>query len=112
MLVTVTNQTTGTINTPATRANTREFTGIDGYTAEGGDLLNALPWPFRLVGELAAAGSVQRAMHEQDFRKVNYYDTHDPAQLWNHLVQKGTVTFAVAAETDSQDVEDDFISNI
>jgi len=112
MLVTVTNTSGAILNLPATRANTRDFTGIAGYTATGGDLLRELPHPFGLTGEIAVAGNVQRSMHEQDFRRGQWFDVHDPAQQWDHMIQKGYVTFAIAAETDSQDAEDAFIGTI
>lgn len=104
MLVTVTNTSGATINTLAVAE--------DGV-ATGGHRDNALPYPFAQATDLANAGSIVLPMHEADFRGTTQMRRGQPARdQWNQLVQAGTVTFAVAAQSDEQDVEEVFLAAV
>lgn len=124
MLVTVENQLTVPINDPAV-AEDGVAVGGGNHPEETTHRNNALPYPFgRYVGTLdengGAADSIQLPMHQSDFR-VNSTVGMGSSQMarglpvrdqWNQMVQAGTVTFAVAAQTDDQDVEELFLGTI
>ena len=113
MLVTIENQTSRIINKLDAIVN-NQTGGVADLTATSlGVRTDPLPPPFDQVGELAANGdpgdSIQRAMHIGDFRKQhNIHTALGPDDLWNQVVQNGTVTFAVAAETGRVDVEEEY----
>jgi len=117
MLVTVENQLSHAINyTDAVDLRNVTDGPADLY-ATGGNVRYPLPYPFDLVGELAANGasgdSIQRAMHPSDFREQHVlWRGSEPAREWNKIIQAGTVTFAIAAETGFRDTEETFVAAV
>lgn len=115
MLVTVQNQLSRAINAADTVSN--QLTGGPAdLVATGGNLTDPLPYPFNLAGELAALGgadSIQLGVHPADFRRQHVlWRALEPAGEWNQMIQAGTVTFAIAAETDRTDTEELFITAV
>jgi hypothetical protein len=116
MLVTVENQTARIINTPDV-INNNLTGGPADLLATGGNVTDPLPYPFDLVGPLAANGAsgddVQRAMHPRDFRRQHVMNRAlEPAVEWNQIIQAGVVTFAIAAETAATDTEELFVAAV
>lgn len=109
MLVTVTNTSGAALNTLAVAE--------DGVST-GGSRENPLPYPFGHIGELADTVGVELPMHAADLRQgaggaIAQMGRGLPSRdQWNQLVQAGAVTFAVAAQTDATDVEDDFLGTV
>lgn len=113
MLVTITNATTRTINKLAV--------GEDGLAAGGGNYpseanhrIDALPYPFAHIGELAASGTKQLPMQPSDwrFQRANVPSGLGVSTAWNTLVQRGVITVAIAAQTTNRDVESAFITAV
>lgn len=110
MLVTVTNTSGGTINTPAS--------GGYGISADavGGTISNPLPYPFAHIGPMASAGPTatkQLPMHPADWhRKSVPWVPQDPATEWNQLVQAGKVTLAVADQAGVRDSEEKYLIEV
>lgn len=103
MLVTLTNSSGVTINTPAT--------GGYGISADavGGTITKPLPYPFSHIGPLINGGTKQLQMHPADWhRKSVPWLPQDPATEWNQLVQDGTVSLAVALQSGVRDSEEKF----
>lgn len=110
MLVTVTNTSGVTLNALASETH---GSGPSGVVATGGAKVKPLPYPFGHIGSLAAAGTKQLPMHPSDWRyKSVPWVSHEPAQEWNDLVQKGWVTLAYAAETGRRDAEELFTAAV
>lgn len=121
MLVTVQNQLATPINYPAV-AEDGIAVGGGNHPEETTHRVDALPYPFgRYAGTLEASGgadSIQLPMHTADFRQSSLVGMGSSQMArglpvrdqWNQMVQAGTVTFAVAAQTDEQDVEEAFIA--
>jgi hypothetical protein len=110
MLVTVTNATSRTINTPAAISL---GTGVSGGTATGGSKTDPLPYPFGHIGPLASSGSKQLPMHPADWRyKSVPWLPMEPSTEWNMLVQAGIVTLAIASETGRRDSEELFVTAV
>jgi len=104
MIVTVTN-TSGRIINDLDRITVGE--GIVGLVFEGGARKDPLPYPFGHVGAVANGASVALPMHPRDFHfKESIASPMDSGTEWQQLVQAGTVTFAVAAETGVTDLEE------
>jgi len=113
MLVTITNTAGRSINVPAV--------GEDGVALGGGNhpeetthRTDPLPYPFAHIGTLAASATKQLPMQPSDFRynRGEAVMAKGVQQQWNGLVQRGVVTFAVAAQSTNQDVESLFIGTI
>jgi hypothetical protein len=117
MLLEVQNDSGRTINTP----DQTYYFPTSG--ADAGSLLNAqssgpggvntghlqdpLPHPFKHVGPLANAGTVELSVHERDFRnKPVAHAPLDPGEEWNYLVQAGIVSLTFAQETTVRDTEE------
>ncbi len=123
MLVTVENQLDIAINDPAL-AEDGVAVGGGNHPEETTHRNNALPYPFgRYVGTLAANGgadSIQLPMHAADFGQnttVGMGSSQMARGLpvraqWNQMVQAGIVTFAVASQSDEQDVEEVFLAAV
>lgn len=96
MLVTVTNETSGTIN------NLQENSG----GATGGVRENALPYPFGWIGELAAAGTKQLTMHPGDLYKRDVLNG-SAQMVWEkfqQMIQAGTISVAIADQGTAEGV--------
>jgi hypothetical protein len=113
MLVTVTNASaTIAINSPVT--------GEDGVALPGGNhpseathRSNPLPYPFDLIGELAASGTKQLPMQPQDWRYSRSQMRGVPVEVqWSQMVQAGVVTLAVAAQANVRDSEEIYIAAV
>lgn len=103
MLVTVTNVSGVTINTPSTGGF-----GISS-DAVGGSKTYPLPFPFGHIGPLAALGTKQLPMHPGDWHhKPVPWLPQSPATEWNQLVQAKIVTLTVADQTVVADSEELF----
>lgn len=101
MLVTVTNVSASTINTPAT--------GGFGVSSDavGGNKTVPLPFPFGHIGPLAASGTKQLPMHPSDWHyKSVPWLTFEPATEWNQLVNAKIVTLTVADQALTKDQEE------
>lgn len=103
MIVTITNVSGVTINTPSL--------GEDGI-ATGGQLTKAIPYPFDWVGPLAAAATKIFAVHPADMRHRSAFNgsAFDAGALWNQAVQAKILTFVAAAQAGRRDVEELFIA--
>lgn len=89
MLVTVTNESSSTINALDT---------YPGTNASGGLRTNALPYPFGWIGELAAAGTKELTMHPGDlyFRSVLNGSAQNAWEKFQQMIQAGTISVAIA----------------
>jgi hypothetical protein len=119
MLVTITNVTNLTDPPSRTINDLDVLTGGSGPSAlyaVGGARKDPLPYPFAHIGALAVGGGAAKQLpsHERDMRyKMCPSEPLEAGEEWNQLVQKGTVTFAVANEVStSRDVGDLFIGAI
>lgn len=107
MLVTVTNSSGRTINTPAAISL---GTGVSGGSAVGGSVSDPLPYPFAHIGPLANGNTKQLPMHPQDWRyKCIPWLPLQPIDEWNGLVQRGVVILTIATEPDERDQEEKMI---
>jgi len=90
MLVTITNETTETINT------IQEYAG-----AKGGVRENGLPYPFGWIGELAPAGTRQLTMHPGDLyhRSVWGGSSQFAWEKFQQMIQAGTISVAIAQQS-------------
>ena len=107
MLVTVTNVSGGTINTPAT--------GGSGVSADavGGTISNPLPFPFGHIGPLANSASKQLPMHPGDWHHKSVpWLPQAPVTEWNTLVQAKKVTIAVADQAGVKDSEELYLVEV
>ena len=88
MLVTVTNETAGTIN------NLQE----NSAGATGGVRENALPFPFGWIGDLASSGTKQLTMHPGDLyhRSVMNGSAQMAWEKFQQMIQAGTISVAIA----------------
>lgn len=86
--------------------------GPSALTATGGARKAPLPYPFGHIGALTNSSSKQLAMKAQDFRAAHKGDTLSVTEQWNALVQAGKVTFTVAAESTTRDVEEKYITAV
>lgn len=108
MLVTVTNVSGVTINTPS----------MGGYgvspDAVGGSKSNPLPFPFAHIGPLTMASPTkQLPMHPGDWHhKPVPWLPQSPATEWNQLVQAGKVTLTVADQTNLRDSEEKYLIEV
>ena len=82
------------------------------YGDDKGHKNDPLPYPMNRQGELAAGANFALPVHPIDFTMQSWWETHTPANEWNALVQKGTVSVSFAAETGVQDVFEDLISTV
>lgn len=99
MIITVTNTSGATIN------------GLDvhdgGSGAVGGQRLTPLPHPFGHIPALADAGTSVLPVNSRDMQyKRVYWLTHDPADEWNALIQRGIVTWGIAVQADVTDTHE------
>lgn len=107
MLVTVTNTSGGTINTPTT--------GGSGVSADavGGTISNPLPFPFAHIGPLANSGTKQLPMHPGDWHHKSVpWLPQAPVTEWNLLVAAGKVTLAVADQSGVKDNEELYLIQV
>lgn len=112
MLVEVTNLTASTLNYFDYYLG---YPGVPAVTsAVGGNRVNQLPYPFDWV-TLAPNGSSgyqsTMPMNERDWRrKAVPSEPMEPGEMWNQLVQAGTVSLTLSAETSTnRDSENLFI---
>jgi hypothetical protein len=110
MLMTITNTSGRTINTPD------QITGGVGpaaLLAEGGNVTDPLPYPFGHIGPLADSATKQLPMHNRDWRyKGVPWQPMEPSKEWQQLVQAGVVTMTVATETANRDEEEIYIDAV
>lgn len=104
MLVTVTNTSGVTINTPE----------IGGYgrspDAVGGAISKPLPFPFSHIGPLVNGGSKQLPMHPADWHTTRVpWVPQKPLTEWNSLVQAGVCTLTIADQVGVKDLEEKMI---
>lgn len=86
--------------------------GPSGLIATGGARKLPLPYPFDWV-VLAPSGTKQTALHPRDWRYKNVpSQSQDAGELWQYLVQNGTVSMTFAAETGRRDAEELFITAV
>lgn len=103
--MTVTNNSSVTLNRPDTGG-----LGVS-PDAVGGNVRDALPYPFSLNGTLAPSASKSLPVNARDFTtRSQMQQPALPVEEWNLLVQAGTVTVAVAADPNSVDVDDTVIA--
>lgn len=105
MLVTITNTSGITLNTAAV--------GEDGLAVGefSAHRTNPFPFPFGHIGELADSATKELPMQPADFRyKPVPWVGQETFDKWNLLVQKGYITVAVAAQTDTQDTEELYLA--
>lgn len=77
--------------------------------AVGGVRRFPLPHPFHLNGSIAPSGTKLLSIHPQDFRYVPTMGSNpEPRDSINLLLQAGTITISLAAETPRRDEEEIF----
>lgn len=106
MIATITNtSSTETLN--ALDTMTIGPAGPAQINATGGAVKNPLPHPFHKNGSIAPSGTKLLSVHPQDFRYVPTMGSNpEPRDSINLLIQKGTITISLAAETPRRDLEE------
>lgn len=118
MLVTIQN-VTNTVGVPSRTINAPDTyttlgSGVAALTATGGQRKDPLPYPFAMIGSLAAAATKQLPMHPRDWRHRDVFvgSPFEAGEEWQQLVQAGTVTMAFAAQTARRDAEELFVTAV
>jgi hypothetical protein len=113
MIITVTNTSGRTINTPAL--------GEDGVALPGGNhpeeashRTDPLPYPFAHVGAILDTNTSVLPMHPRDWRYSRSQMARGlpVSEKWNQLVQADIVTFATGAQVNFRDVEEDYVATV
>ncbi len=118
MLITVTN-VSNTVGLPSRTINALDTyttlgSGVSVLTATGGQRKDILPYPFAHIGSLAAAATKQLPMHPRDWRHRDVFvgSPQDAGEEWQALVNAGTVSLTVAAQTGRRDSEELFLTAV
>ncbi len=89
--------------------------GLSGVSSDavGGNVLRPVPFPFNMNGSYAIGGNKVLPMRERDIIvRQQPQQPEMPADELNNYVQRGWITFAVAADATPRDVEDEVINSI
>jgi hypothetical protein len=99
MLITVTNTSGVTINTPKI---------VDGAT--GGMVTKPLPRPFSWIGPLAAAGTKQLVMGLSDLSAREYQTAGFTArEEFETMVKAGEITLTIADQAGAPSLDEKFV---
>ena len=107
MIITLTNNTSHSINYPAV--------GEDGVSLPGGNhpeeathRVYPLPYPFDKIGTLASGAHVDLPMHPRDFsyQRGQVRPTLSVSEQIDTLVQNGTILFSAGAQADRREQEE------
>lgn len=106
MQMAVTNATAGTLAAPDTLTTVPTGGTVSPVfvVATGGNVQNPFPYPFNHVRSLATTATKTLPMNLRDLRRRTW-DTLDPGQEWNQLIQAGKVTVVLTDVATDNDFE-------